>query len=233
MALRRKSTLSGECVKRSFWLPLVLAVPIAVLPATFAAGAAERATPADCSYEMKVWNVNEGKSTRTVVVNHAYADLSASERDAVTGCTVCSEDQETINIPPLQPFEVCYRVASHVRTAVSGLVQRGEAPHTVVGYHVIQSRGPVDGDGNRTGFSNHSFGTAVDIDPEQNGLYDNCVSFGPQCRLLRGGAWHPGQAGSLTKDSAIVRFFDTAGFKWGGEIAGKQKDFMHFSPTGY
>ncbi len=24
-----------------------------------------------------------------------------------------------------------------------------------------------------------------------------------------------------------------AGFKWGGEIAGKQKDFMHFSLTGY
>ena len=229
----RKSTLSGEHVKRSFWLPLVLAVPIAVLPARFVAGATERATPDVCSYEMKVWNVNEGKSTRTVAVNHAYADLSASERDDAIGCTVCSEDQETISIPPLQPFEVCYRVAPQVRAALSGLVQRGDAPHTVVGYHVIKSRGPLDGDGNRTGFSNHSFGAAIDIDPEQNGLYDNCVTFGLQCRLLRGGEWHPGKPGSLEKNSAVVRSFAAAGFKWGGEIAGKQKDFMHFSPTGY
>jgi hypothetical protein len=98
---------------------------------------------------------------------------------------------------------------------------------------VIKSRGAADGNGNRIGFSNHSFGTAIDINPEQNGLYDNCITFGPQCRLLRGGEWRPGTPGTLDKNGDIVTLFKQAGFQWGGEIVGKQKDFMHFSLTGY
>jgi hypothetical protein len=45
--------------------------------------------------------------------------------------------------------------------------------------------------------------------------------------------WHPDQAGSLTKESPIVIELKSIGFKWGGEIEGKQKDFMHFLPSGY
>jgi hypothetical protein len=73
----------------------------------------------------------------------------------------------------------------------------------------------------------------VDINTNQNGLYENCVSFNSSCRLIKGGAWNPNQQLSLTSDSIIVQEFKRNGFKWGGEIAGQQKDFMHFSPTGY
>jgi len=113
------------------------------------------------------------------------------------------------------------------------LLKKGAPIHTVVGYHVVKSRGPVDHAGNRTGFSNHSFGTAIDINPDQNGLYDNCITFGPECRLLRGGDWRSGIPGTLEKDGDIVNTLKQEGFYWGGEIAGKQKDFMHFSLTGY
>ncbi|MDQ7050893.1 MAG: hypothetical protein Q9M92_15725 [Enterobacterales bacterium] len=51
--------------------------------------------------------------------------------------------------------------------------------------------------------------------------------------MRKGGAWNPSQEGSLTRDHPIVLELKKAGFKWGGEIQGKQKDFMHFSPTGY
>ena len=105
--------------------------------------------------------------------------------------------------------------------------------HTIEGYRVVKSRGPVDGKGNRTGFSNHSYGTAIDINSEQNGLYDNCITFGPQCRLLRGGEWRPGTQGTLDTKGDIVVQFKQEGFRWGGEIEGKQKDFMHFSLSGY
>jgi len=37
----------------------------------------------------------------------------------------------------------------------------------------------------------------------------------------------------LHADSNIVRAIEDIGLKWGGEIDGKRKDFMHFSPTGY
>lgn len=187
----------------------------------------------DCTYEMKIWNVNTGSSVNQKIIRHSYNDLKTEEVDPLTGCTVCSEDQTLIDIPPLKPFTVCSKIAPQVRDAVTSLTKSGMPIHAIVGYHVIKSRGAADGNGNRTGFSNHSFGTAIDINPELNGLYDNCVVFGPQCRLLRGGEWRPGLPGALDKNSEIVKTFKKAGFQWGGEIAGKQKDFMHFSLTGY
>jgi hypothetical protein len=192
-----------------------------------------RQAPSDCTYELHVWNVNSKSSVNQKKVRHSYSVLRAEEIDPETGCTVCNEDQVLIDSLPSAPFAVCYKISSRVRDAVTSLARHGMPIHTIVGYHVIKSRGTVDRNGNRTGFSNHSFGTAVDINPEQNGLYDNCIEFGPQCRRLRGGEWRPGAPGALDKNSDIVLLFKQAGFQWGGEIAGKQKDFMHFSLTGY
>jgi hypothetical protein len=96
------------------------------------------------------------------------------------------------------------------------------------------TRGDADADGNRTLFSNHSFGIALDINEGHNGLYDQCLQFDGNCRLLRGGAWQPGvDPFSLSGDGIIVQALQSLGLSWGGEIAGRQKDFMHFSPTGY
>jgi hypothetical protein len=192
-----------------------------------------RTVPAVCTYEMQVWNSHTGNGEVRKKVAHAYGDMRSEEIDQKTGCTVCSEDQVEITVPGIKPFAVCRTVAPRVRSLINDLIRDGAEITTVVGYHPIRSRGPVDEQGNRTEFSNHSYGTAVDINPGQNGLYDNCVSFGSQCRLLRGGAWRPGTPGTLTRGGIIVRSFKAAGFKWGGEIEGKQKDFMHFSLTGY
>lgn len=113
-------------------------------------------------------------------------------------------------------------------------LQRAKAPlREVTGYRVGMTRGEIDATGNHTGFSNHSFGVALDVNAEQNGLYENCINFDSSCRLVMGGQWHPRQTFSLTKDSVIVLEFKRNGFLWGGEIPGQQKDFMHFSLTGY
>lgn len=212
---------------------ILLTMSLFVLLSFPGAEADPRPTPAECTYIVQTWNVNLRSSGQKRTVRHPYEDISPEEQDALTGCTVCSEDQEMISIPPLQPFPVCRKLAPRVRTVLRDLTFNGAVLNTVEGYRVIRSRGPIDREGNRTEFSNHSYGTAIDINPEQNGLYDNCVSFGPSCRLLRGGEWRPGAAGTLERNSDIVRSFKAAGFKWGGEIAGKQKDFMHFSLTGY
>lgn len=159
--------------------------------------------------------------------------MTGEERDAATGCTVCERDQVRIQLPRLKPFRVCHVFADRVRETLELLLAQGETITEVDAYRMVRSRGALNEHGERTGFSNHSFGIAIDINSRQNGLYHRCEHFGPQCQLVRGGPWRPGQPGSLTAESRMVQAFKGIGFRWGGEIAGKQKDFMHFSPTGY
>ena len=198
-----------------------------------AALAEDRLPPQSCTYETQSWSVTLKQSVDRKTVSHPYSTITSDEIDLITGCSVCSEDQELINIPPLGPFSLCSRIAPRVRAVLDRLIRDGAPVFVVIGYHVIKSRGPVDSAGNRTGFSNHSFGTAIDINPDQNGLYDHCPQFGQECILLRGGEWRPGVQGTLARESDIVKAFKAVGLRWGGEIAGRQKDFMHFSPTGY
>ncbi len=205
-----------------------LSLALAII--AWAGGAA--ASP-HCTYSTYKWNVNLRKTVEPRVVSKLMSELSDAEKDRETGCTVCEEDQVELAFPGLRPFKVCKLLAPKVEKIITDL-QRQHAPlKDVVGYRVGMTRGNPDATGNRTGFSNHSFGVALDINTAQNGLYENCMRFNPACRLIKGGAWSPANELSLTGGSLIVRTFKQNGFKWGGEISGVQKDFMHFSPTGY
>lgn len=186
-----------------------------------------------CTYTTYIWNVDAKKSIDHQVIKKPYAELTDSEKDPVTQCTVCEEDQIKIMLPGIQPFKVCKRVAGDIEKALLASIEDGQVISDVVGYRVGKTKGKVDAEGNRTDFSNHSFGTAIDINTAFNGLYDHCPQFGSTCRLIKGGHWRPGDPGSITNDSPIIRHMRAIGFKWGGQIAGNQKDFMHFSVTGY
>lgn len=187
-----------------------------------------------CTYSTYTWNTQLHRPVDHQIVEKPYSELSEMEIDEVTGCSVCEQDQVEVHIRHLKSFKVCYVFAGWLEKLLNELVEDGEPLEKVIGYRVGKTRGDADEYGNRTRFSNHSFGIAVDINPEHNGLYDQCVEYGNACRLIKGGPWSPGlDKRSLTSDSRIVELLEQAGFKWGGEIAGKQKDFMHFSPTGY
>ena len=190
--------------------------------------------PTTCTYDTYRWNVEQRKAVEYSHVSHPYSELSEEEVDQGTGCTVCTEDQVTLKISTLPPFRTCRKLAANVKQTLEQLVQQGEPIDEVVGYRVGKTRGDVDASGNRTRFSNHSYGVAMDINPKQNGLYENCIEFGPQCRLIKGGPWQPDLTPlSLRPDGRTVAAMRSIGLKWGGEIKGKQKDFMHFSISGY
>lgn len=189
--------------------------------------------PQTCTYETFNWNVRQQRPVNIHTVTHPYSELAPEETDPQTGCTVCQEDQRLMQVGNLKPFLVCSKIADAVRDTLERLLAAGETVLEVTAYRPGRTRNPLDADGNRTGFSNHAYGAAIDINRSMNGLYDNCVQFGPECRLIQGGHWIPGNPGVLDRDTPIVRGMMKAGFRWGGEIAGKQKDFMHFSFTGY
>ena len=190
-------------------------------------------TPGRCSYQTYQWNTRQKRAVHIRRAEHAYGELKTNQVDAGSGCSVCEQDQAWVKLPGVTPFRLCRHVAKRVEKVLTKLIALGFPIHSAVGYRVGMTRGPVDNEGNRTRFSNHSFGIALDINSQQNGLYDRCITFGPQCRLIRGGAWQPGRAGTLRAGGPMVTALQALGLHWGGEIAGRQKDFMHFSPSGY
>jgi len=189
--------------------------------------------PKTCTYRTYKWNVHQRKAIGYQRIEHAYKTLAPYEIHKETGCTVCEEDQVIIDIPGVSRFKICKHIAGKIKHSLRTLKEKNQPISTVVGYRVGMTKGIPDAQGNRTEFSNHSFGIALDINPDQNGLYDKCIKFGPNCRLIKGGAWRPDQTGSLTRDHPVVIELKSIGLTWGGEIEGFQKDFMHFSPTGY
>lgn len=189
--------------------------------------------PKTCTYNTWSWNTEKKRSEGHRRVKKSYSDITPVEIDKGSGCTVCEEDQAWIQIKGIKKFRVCKKFKVDIETALKKILDSDFPLYEVTAYRVGKSKGPLDENGLRTQFSNHSFGTAIDINRSRNGLYNNCFSFGPKCKLALGGKWDQSIPGTLTKDSVPVKAFKDMGWKWGGEIKGRQKDFMHFSPSGY
>lgn len=187
-----------------------------------------------CSYQSYRWNTQTKQAEDIQSIKKSYSLLDADEVDAKTGCSVCAEDQRWIKVGTLDPVKVCKVFAGQLEATLNQAIDKGFPISTLVGYRVGRTRGDVDPEGKRTRFSNHSFGIAVDVNASSNGLYENCLKFGQQCVLRRGGKWQPEiNRESISVDSFLVNAMRNSGFKWGGLINGNQKDFMHFSPEGY
>lgn len=185
-----------------------------------------------CSYSYGLWNVRAKKIVRWVSIQKHRSELLPSEVGDF-GCTPCTEDQVEIRLVNGIAFSACHHVAPIVEEALNESIENGFTITSVEGYRPTMTRGPVDEQGNRTILSNHAFGSAFDINRAHNGLYDNCIQMGPQCRLIQGGRWSLENPLSLTRDHSLVQKMRELGFRWGGTIQGKQKDMMHFSKTGY
>lgn len=213
---------------------------------TIADAPAARTPPTRCTYSTYQWSTEERRAVNRRTIEKDYAAVVEDERSPEDPrCTVCSEDQ--VEIDPasfgvdLEPFSVCWAHAANIERALRNVAESGEFRFTeLTGYRPGRTRGRVV-DGLRTEWSNHSFGTAIDINADRNGLYTSCdvAEVTPDsirsCRLGMGGAWDPvgDRSRSVTRDSIVYReFVETVGWRWGGEISGGTRDLMHFSPTG-
>ena len=80
-----------------------------------------------------------------------------------------------------------------------------------------------------TGFSEHAYGTALDVNPVQNPYVRGTTVLPEAGRayLDRG----DGRTGMVLRDDAVVRAFRAAGWGWGGDFS-SIKDYQHFSLSG-
>ena len=185
-----------------------------------------------CTFHTWDWDTINKRAVNHRQVSKPKAKLLPAERDRQSPCTVCEEDQVWIQVDGLPKVRVCRHFGGEVRQALEGIRNSGYAVHKLVGYRVGKTKGKINANGYRTQYSHHSFGTAIDVNSKANGLYDNCLVFGSQCRLIRGGAWSLANPSSIQKGSAVYESFREIGWRWGGELEGRQKDFMHFSLSG-
>lgn len=187
----------------------------------------------DCNYKYSVWNSRLGRASDPIFVQTSYDSLADNLKDSL-GCSICEEDQRKVTLTNGIEFTACYKISTQVEIVLNDVLDQGFPIETVTGYRPSMSRGPLDQDGNRTLFSNHSFGSAIDVNFDSNGLYRNCEKWSKKCTLAIGGAWEPGKnPKSIKPKSELVQLMFDEGLKWGGQIEGPIKDFMHFSTTGY
>ena len=208
---------------------------------------ASRASPSTCSYAMYNWSVTKKRAMNRRTEEHDYATVAGDERDPNDdACSLCEQDQ--VEIDPaefgvaVKPFKVCWAYADKVREALAKIADSGEFDIvSITGYRPGRTRGRVE-QGLRMELSNHSYGTAIDINARYNGLYRRCgvaatdESSIQNCTLGVGGAWRPRSRPRVTVTPGgvvVTTFTEDVGWKWGGAIEGRTKDFMHFSLTGY
>ncbi|HOH77697.1 MAG TPA: M15 family metallopeptidase [Myxococcota bacterium] len=199
-----------------------------------------------CEYRLYNWNSARGRTEAAEPVRKPCTEVTPDERDPLEPrCTVCRKDQvrldpATLGMPGVKPFMVCRVFERRVRDALARIAKSGSFEVTeIVGYRPGRTRGPIK-DGFRTVLSNHSFGTAIDINPAHNGLYKNCTRTDfkktghGKCRLSIGGKWDPSAnpRRTITDDSIVVKAFSDF-WKWGGDIPGGTRDLMHFSISGF
>jgi hypothetical protein len=82
--------------------------------------------------------------------------------------------------------------------------------------------------GRPTGWSNHAYGLAVDINPRENPYVGCGMSRDPTAQRYRDRSRH--RKGMITRRA--VRAFRSVGWEWGGAWSGATKDYMHFSVNG-
>lgn len=83
-----------------------------------------------------------------------------------------------------------------------------------------------------TGLSEHSFGTAIDINPVQNPyVFDNNILPAAGEPYAVPSARVASVPGMIVADGPVVTAFKKIGWRWGGEWDSK-KDYHHFSKSG-
>jgi len=208
------------------------ALALGLLAAAPACRAEGPAPGAQCHYSYSVWNTKARRSLTRRSVAKPASELRADEKGPL-GCTPCEEDQVEVILSNGLAFKACRQASASLKEALDAALTAGQRIETVLGYRAQMSKGPADKAGNRTQLSNHAFGAAVDLNEAHNGLYSSCVSWSKSCKRIMGGRWDPRDPLSLGETSPAVIELGKVGFLWGGRIEGRQKDFMHFSPTGY
>ncbi len=187
--------------------------------------ATRRRKPTVCEYDTYAWSSRRGRAVDRESVSLPYNQIAPPQVSPDDRrCTMCEADQVWITLPGVEPFQVCWAYAPAIERALLRAMQQGAVIEKVKGYRPGRTGGPLDSQGRRTEYGHHAWGTALDINADQNGMYS-------RGRLVHGGPYRPdaGDPRTITHSSPIYQELARAGFVWAGDAGGSLRDWMHFS----
>jgi hypothetical protein len=81
-----------------------------------------------------------------------------------------------------------------------------------------------------SGWSEHAYGRAIDINPIENPYVENGRVYHDASRSYV--SRQPTRKGMAVDGDVLVRAFDAIGWGWGGRWSGSVQDYQHFSASG-
>ncbi|WP_432524649.1 M15 family metallopeptidase [Kineococcus sp. SYSU DK006] len=230
----------------------LLAVPLLALPACAPAGAAAPAAPAATAQDAP--DLARGARSAahpqlptytSTITPVSAADLPASWRP---GCPVGPQQLRMVTFTHVDLAGAVATGRLVVREDVAQPVADVLADLYAVRFPLAQAQ-PVDAFGGSdeasmaanntsafncrpvtggTGFSEHAYGTAIDLNPVQNPYVRGTTVLPEEGRAFVRRTPAPGV---VLADDAVVRAFADRGFSWGGDWS-SLKDYQHFSLSG-
>ena len=76
-----------------------------------------------CTYQTDTWDSVRRETVKHQRIGKPYEELQLEEIDSYTGCSVCEQDQRTINMSPLTPFKVCRLLAVELEKRLMELIE--------------------------------------------------------------------------------------------------------------
>ena len=187
------------------------------------------------------YNKYKNSSKSTAGSGAKYANASNSEKlkflfpnGAPTSAKQMEQYLTTISVPITQKNGVKTTtsvvlhkaIAKDVYNACAAAQAEGFKVYEIGGYREFgtDSAGAISG---LTTQSQHCYGLAVDINVNENAMYD----YGSPSV---GSFYNPsGSEYSVKKNGAFMKTLKSAGWGWGGDWPGNRQDYMHFSYMGY
>jgi hypothetical protein len=111
----------------------------------------------DCHYQTWEWSVREKRAVNLRQVVTSKDRLTKEEQGPFPGCSVCEEDQVTIEIQN-QSTKICRAYAQKYQQGLIELARTKFPIKELEGYRVGRSKGMINSKGHRTQFSHHSYG---------------------------------------------------------------------------
>ena len=146
-----------------------------------------------------------------------------------TTASECAKYITTVKVPMTSKTGVTFEKNIQVHKNLASDVKKVFEQAQAGGFKIYDASGysfRYMNNGSSGKLSHHSYGCAIDINVNENYSHRGST-------IYAGSFWNPSTSEfSIPRNGALVKAFESIGWKWGGNWSGNYQDYMHFSYTG-